>query len=185
MMKRTIPMLLAMAAGIVMILAYFFPPLTPLQDKTTVWFNILAAVAFILGGGNLLKVHLKKVSDRREGWAYSIITLAAFVGVLAIGLFDWRQPIDEFPAQRRSVTSGPGSGFWYVYEYVYSRRPPFLHAAFYVASPCPCVPGAEDNEAILLGNRVFILLGRTNAGVVLILTSCPKRACWPTSAWRT
>ena len=50
MMKRTIPMLLAMAAGIVMILAYFFPPLTPLQDKTTVWFNILAAVAFILGG---------------------------------------------------------------------------------------------------------------------------------------
>ena len=45
MMKRTIPMLLAMAAGIVMILAYFFPPLTPLQDKTTVWFNILAAVA--------------------------------------------------------------------------------------------------------------------------------------------
>ena len=67
MMKRTIPMLLAMAAGIVMILAYFFPPLTPLQDKTTVWFNILAAVAFILGGGNLLKVHLKKVSDRREG----------------------------------------------------------------------------------------------------------------------
>ena len=48
MMKRTIPMLLAMAAGIVMILAYFFPPLTPLQDKTTVWFNILAAVAFIL-----------------------------------------------------------------------------------------------------------------------------------------
>ncbi|MEL7066937.1 MAG: hypothetical protein AAGK24_05860, partial [Planctomycetota bacterium] len=76
MMKRTIPMLLAMAAGIVMILAYFFPPLTPLQDKTTVWFNILAAVAFILGGGNLLKVHLKKVSDRREGWAYSMITLA-------------------------------------------------------------------------------------------------------------
>ena len=55
MMKRTIPMLLAMAAGIVMILAYFFPPLTPLQDKTTVWFNILAAVAFILGGSNLLK----------------------------------------------------------------------------------------------------------------------------------
>ena len=48
MMKRTIPMLLAMAAGIVMILAYFFPPLTPLQDKTTVWFNILAAVALSL-----------------------------------------------------------------------------------------------------------------------------------------
>ena len=55
MMKRTIPMLLAMAAGIVMILAYFFLPLTPLQDKTTVWFNILAAVAFILGGATCSK----------------------------------------------------------------------------------------------------------------------------------
>ena len=122
MMKRTIPMLLAMAAGIVMILAYFFPLLAPLQDKTTVWFNILAAVAFILGGGNLLKVHLKKVSDRREGWAYSMITLAAFVSVLAIGLFKIGvNPLDEFPAQRMAGDfRAEGSGFWYVYEYVFA-----------------------------------------------------------------
>ena len=113
MMKRTIPMLLAMAAGIVMILAYFFPPLTPLQDKTTCGSTSWPRWPSSLGG-NLLKVHLKKVSDRREGWAYSMITLAAFVGVLAIGLFKIGvNPLDEFPAQRMAGdfrAEGSGSG---------------------------------------------------------------------------
>ena len=45
------------------------------------------ALAFILGGGNLLKMHLKKVSDQRPGWAYSAITVIAFVATLVIGLF--------------------------------------------------------------------------------------------------
>ena len=34
-----------------------------------IWFDILASIAFILGGGNLLKIQLKKVSDRQAGWA--------------------------------------------------------------------------------------------------------------------
>ncbi len=172
MMKRTIPMLLAMAAGIVMILAYFFPLLAPLQDKTTVWFNILAAVAFILGGGNLLKVHLKKVSDRREGWAYSMITLAAFVSVLAIGLFKLGvNPLDEFPTQRMAGDfRAEGSGFWYVYEYVFAPLTAtiFSMLAFYVASAAFRAFRAKNLEAILLlGTAFVILLGRTAAGVFL------------------
>ena len=51
-----------------------------------IWFNILAAAAFILGGGSLLKMHLKKLSDRQAGWGYSGITLAAFLITLAVGL---------------------------------------------------------------------------------------------------
>ena len=81
MMKRTIPMLLDMAAGIVMILAYFFPPLTPLQDKTTVWFNILAAVAFILGGA------ISGLADGRFRHDL-LVFLGAHLAILIIG-FAW------------------------------------------------------------------------------------------------
>ena len=172
MMKRTIPMLLAMAAGIVMILAYFSPPLAPLEEKTNEWFNILAAAAFILGGGNLLKIHLKKVSDKREGWAYSMITLAAFVAVLVIGLFKIGvNPLDEFPGQRMGgEVDGEGAGFWYVYEYVFKPLTAtiFSMLAFYVASAALRAFRAKNFEAILLlGTAFLILLGRTPVGFYL------------------
>ena len=85
-MKRNVPLLLAMIAGFVMIVAYFIPFAQPWGEEVSVWFDILAAIAFVLGGGNLLKVNLKKVSDKARGWGYAVITLVAFVVMLFVGL---------------------------------------------------------------------------------------------------
>ena len=71
-MKRTVPLLITAFGGFVLIVAYFIPMTQGWGEAAAIWFDILAAIAFILGGGNLLKIHLKKVSDRGAGWAYSV-----------------------------------------------------------------------------------------------------------------
>ena len=40
----------------------------------------------MLGGGSLLKLHLRRISDRATGWGYSAVTLAAFLGTLYVGV---------------------------------------------------------------------------------------------------
>ena len=60
-MKRTVPLLITAIGGFVLVIAYFIPSTQGWGEITAIWFDILASIAFILGGGNLLKIHLKKV----------------------------------------------------------------------------------------------------------------------------
>ena len=96
-MRRTIPLWITAACGFVLIVAHFSPYTESWGEATMIWFDILASVAFILGGGNLLKIHLKKISDHAAGWAYSAITLLAFVVTLYVGLVKLGAP----PAQQQ------------------------------------------------------------------------------------
>ncbi len=91
-MKRTVPLLIAAVCGFVLIISSFIPATVSWGETATVWFDVLAAIAFILGGGNLLKVHLKKVSERTAGWAYSLITVVTFLLTLFVGLSKWGVP---------------------------------------------------------------------------------------------
>jgi hypothetical protein len=178
-MTQFIPLLISAAGGFVLIVAYFIPYTQNWSEKATIWFDILAAIAFIIGGGNLLKVHLKAVSDRVRGWGYSVIVLGSFLGTLAVGLFKTGvRPSPQFPAY---TWSGPyaevGSAFWFCYEYAF--RPltatVFAMLAFYVASAAFRAFRAKNTEAILLlGTAFIILLGRTFAGVVLTDWIDPK-----------
>ena len=86
-MKRTIPLVITATGGFVLILAFFIPYTESWGEVAAVWFDIMAAIAFLLGGGNLIKVHLKKISDRVVGWGYSLIVLLAFFLTLWTGLF--------------------------------------------------------------------------------------------------
>lgn len=86
-MKRTLPLILTAVFGAIMIVAFFVPAWQWLGEFTAIAFDILASIAFILGGGNLLKIHLKKMSDRSRGWGYSAVTILAFSVMLAFGLF--------------------------------------------------------------------------------------------------
>ena len=85
-MKRTVPLLILFLAGSLLIVASFIPYTEGWKKDIVVWFDVLAAIAFVLGGGNLLKMHLKKISDRRAGWGYSAVTLLAFGATLTLGL---------------------------------------------------------------------------------------------------
>lgn len=85
-MKRTVPLLITALGGFVLIVAQFLPETQSWGETAAVWFDILASIAFVLGGGNLLKMHLKKISDRAAGWGYSAITILAFLLTLFVGL---------------------------------------------------------------------------------------------------
>lgn len=171
-MKRNVPLLVAMIAGFVMIVAYFIPYTENWGEVVSIWFDVLAAIAFVLGGGNLLKVHLKKTSDRAAGWAYSVITLVAFIFTLVVGLFKLGvQPSEMYPGKAWSGKFNEiGSPFWWLFEYAFKPLTATMFAmlAFYVASAAFRAFRAKNVEAILLLATAFIiLLGRTAAGPLL------------------
>ena len=60
-MKRTIPLIIAIVAGFVLLIANFIPYAESWGLTAQEWFNILAVGAMILGGGNLVKLHLKRI----------------------------------------------------------------------------------------------------------------------------
>lgn len=180
-MKRTIPLLITAFAGFVLIAAYFIPYTQTWGEKVAIWFDLLAAIAFILGGGNLLRVHLKKISDQVRGWGYSVIVLVSFLGTLAVGLGKVGvHPSPQFPDY---PWSGPyreiGGAFWFFYQYAFVPLTATMFAmlAFYIASAAFRAFRAKNVEAILLlGTAFIILLGRTFAGV--LLTSWIDPANW-------
>ena len=136
----------------------------------SIWFDVLAAIAFILGGGNLLKVHLRKISDRQEGWAYSGVTVAAFAITLLIGLTKLGvNPNPRFPetshwtGQYREV----GAAFWWIYEFAFVPLTATIFAllAFYVASAAFRAFRARNVEAtILLAAAGLVMIGRIPLG---------------------
>ncbi|MHC4129954.1 MAG: hypothetical protein ACYSUA_17675, partial [Planctomycetota bacterium] len=67
-MKRLVPLWITAVAGFVLIVAYFIPVTQGWGEVTAIWFDILAAIAFVLG------------------WGYSVVTVVAFLTMLTIGL---------------------------------------------------------------------------------------------------
>ncbi|MCA9243958.1 MAG: hypothetical protein KDA32_08400 [Phycisphaerales bacterium] len=86
-MKRTVPLLIVFSVGLLMVVHYFVPFLGDLANVAVVHFNILAAVAMILGAGNLLFTHGEKIYKQHSGWGYSIIAVGCFLAMIAFGMF--------------------------------------------------------------------------------------------------
>ena len=171
-MKRTIPLLIAMIAGIILMASTFVPFTESWAEKATIWFDILAVGAFVLGGGNLLKIHLEKISSQKAGWGYSMVTLSAFVVTLYIGLAQVAvNPPTLYPTHTWAGNYiEQGSGLKWIYDNgVYPLTATmFAMLAFYVASAAFRAFRAKNIEATLLLITAFIvLLGRTYAGVFL------------------
>jgi hypothetical protein len=171
-MKRTVPLVITGVTGVVLLIAYFLPPFEDWGDVAMTWFNILAAIAFILGGGNLIKLNLQKISARRAGWGYAAVTLAAFLITITVGLLKIGVP----PSERHPTRSWSGeyltegSSFWWLFEYIVTplNQAMFALLAFFVASAAFRAFRIKNVEAtVLLATAFIILLGRTYAGVWL------------------
>lgn len=85
-MKRTIPLLITSIGGFILVASAFIPAAQGAGETVTMWFNILAAIAMVLGGANLAQVQLKVISDRKPGWGYAAIVLLSFFITLGFGL---------------------------------------------------------------------------------------------------
>jgi hypothetical protein len=171
-MKRTVPLLITTVVGFTLIGAYFVPYTQNWGESVAIWFDVLAAIAFILGGGNLLRTHLKRISDRGRGWGYSAIVLVAFLATLFVGLGKIGvAPSPQFPEHSWSGQyRQTGGAFWFMYQYAFQPLTATMFAllAFYIASAAFRAFRAKNLEAnLLLGTAFIILLGRTFAGVAL------------------
>ena len=171
-MKRTIPLLITSVVGFTLIGAYFVPYTQNWGESVAIWFDVLAAIAFILGGGNLLRTHLKRISDRGRGWGYSAIVLVAFLATLFVGLGKIGvAPSPQFPDHSWSGQyRQTGSAFWFMFQYAFQPLTSTIFAllAFYIASAAFRAFRAKNLQAnLLLGTAFVILLGRTFAGVAL------------------
>lgn len=167
-MKRLIPLWIAALAGFTVIVSNFIPRAMGFGDLVTEMFNVLAAVAYVLGAASIAKVHLSKLSAKRPGWGYSVVTLACFAATLFVGLF--KVGVPPAPLSPDLAYSGsysqPGGAIWWIYEFMISPITATLFAllAFFVASAAFRAFRAKNLEAgLLLGTAFIILLGRTAA----------------------
>ena len=85
-MKRTVPLLITAVVGFTLIVAYFIPYTQSWGETVAIWFDVLAAIAFILGGGNLLRNASEENLGSAARVGYSIIVLVSFLGTLFVGL---------------------------------------------------------------------------------------------------
>ena len=172
-MKRTVPILITAIVGVLLIISYYVPapPFNEIERKIPDFFNIIAAFAFVLGGGNLLRIHLTRISRQDHDWLYSIVTVVGFVVMLVVGLL----------AIGRTEDGGIGTNFGadladsrlafeWIYQAIFSpcQATMFSLLAFFVASASYRAFRAKTPEATVLLIAAFvILLGRTFVGAAL------------------
>jgi len=162
-MRRQVPVVITSVVGFVLIFAFFVPhaPFGELGEDVTVFFDIIAVFAFILGGGNLIKIHGNKIYKRARDWPFSLVTVGGFFLMLFSGLFkigqqDWCGAVDQ-----------PGALFDQLYRATFDPLMSTMYAllAFFVASASFRAFRAKNREAtILLVAAFIVLLGRTPAG---------------------
>ncbi len=158
--------------GTVMLAALFSPKLSPISNLAETWFNILAAVAFLLGGTSLFVHHVRKVNQQEAGWGFSLVTLVAFLLTLLAGLLKWGSPpAEQTPEYAWSGSyQAEGSVLWWLYTYTMQPITASMFAllAFYVASAAFRAFRAKSLEAgILLVTAIIILLDRSGDGTWL------------------
>jgi hypothetical protein len=165
-MKTSVPIAITFLVGTSLVVAIFVPhaPFSTLNEHLSVWFNILACFAFALGGGNLLKTHLKKIAARERDWQYSVVTLGGFLVMLVAGLFKLGAPSWDYDYIGRET--------WFkrIYDATFTplQATMFSLLAFFVASASYRAFRAKTREAtLLLVAAVVILLGRTPLGYIL------------------
>ncbi len=83
---RIIALVLAILAGLTILVGYFVPAVLPFQAIVLNWTIILAGAATLVGVFNLVLVHGSKVSNREKGAAYSAILLVCLVATFVFGL---------------------------------------------------------------------------------------------------
>jgi len=163
-MRRNIPLIITFITGMVLILGYFVTrgPLHTLYESFSDYFAIITVFAFILGGGNLIKVHLRRIANRAKDWRYSMVTMVGFTVTLIVGMFKIGAP-----GGWGAAVVEPESWLQFIFDGIFTPLAATMFAllAFFVASASYRAFRARTKEAtILLVAACIILLGRTPIG---------------------
>ncbi len=149
-MRRQIPLVIALVAGVFGALSYVImdPVVQGLREQMLAWLRLLSAFALLLGIASFLQNHGRKMIRQVPGWAFNAIAIASFLLMAVVGLFGgigegtlFRQLFDHLQAPMESTM--------------------FSLLAFFIASAAFRAFRARSKEAtLLLGAAVIIMLGR-------------------------
>lgn len=151
-MRREVPLIITFLSALVMIVAYYVPPVESVPEMLQEWFLILTVFAFILGIGSLILVNGNKIQKGASGWGYNALLLVSFFVTLGFGMF---AGIKE------------GGVFDWIFNYVYNplSATMFSLLAFFIASAAFRAFKAKTLEATLLLLTAFVvMIGRVPIG---------------------
>jgi hypothetical protein len=148
------PLLVTFTVGAALVALFFIPnhSAQSLNALILEWATIVYAFALILGSISLWSTHAKKIRGRVEGWPYSLVTLAALVGVTALGV--WKGIAGESPVGK-------------IYNCVNAPLASTMFAllAFFIASAAFRAFRARNVEAtLLLSTAILMMIGRVSIG---------------------
>lgn len=168
-MRREIPIAITFIVGTVFALAYFIPrwPFNKFEGQFGDWFGIIAAFAIWLGALNLMKISAIKILRKRPDRIYAALIIVSFLIMVFFGFYEGYKGLYADP---QYSYRDAGTGFNWMYEYVYSALSATMFAllAFFVASASYRAFRARNLEATLLLIAAFlVMLGRVPVGDLL------------------
>ncbi len=163
-LKRMLPAAFAIAVGLFVLISVFIT--NPLLDAIGTYFVdtavIIAGFALFLGLVNVLRVHARKIRERKPGSIYSFVLIAVMLVVLAIGL----PPIPGQP-------SGPSQPMvQWLFNNVQAPIQASLSAllVFFVATAALRLFRIRSAESlVMLIVALLVLAGQVAVGLVPIL----------------
>jgi len=157
--KRTLPILLTFILGVTFTLQYYIPHPTSeaLLSEVSVWNQIIAGFAILLGVGSLLTTHYAKISRKEAGWGYSAVMFVSMLLMLGAGIWSGGK------------TEDTSFGWLYDYVFVALQGTMFSLLAFFVASAAYRAFRARTPEAtVLLLAAILVMWGRVPLGEYLV-----------------
>jgi len=169
-MKREVPLLISMVAGIFVLIGFFVPhpAIKTTYDDIQQWVIIVVAFTYVLGVANVLRINWTQVSRKDKDWPFKIVLIAGMLATIAVGFSEGSHYLDD------------GSRFAWIYNTFYSSMSATMFSllAFFIASAAFRAFRIRTIEAFLLSVAAFILmLGRVPIGN-LIHPALPEAADW-------
>ncbi len=122
------------------------------------WTIIIGIFTLVVGIGSLVNLHYDRVSNQKENWPYSIVTLSALLFMTLLGLFS------------PDAIQNPRGLFMKMYFFVLSpvQATMFALLAFFIASAAYRAFRAKTLLAtLLLLSAAVVMLGRVPIGDML------------------
>ena len=148
------PLVVTFLTGALLIAIFFIPHHAAQETQSAIleWADIVYTFALVLGSISLWAMHQKKVQQRGDGWAYSLVTLIALLGVTLFGIL-------------QGVEAGTVDGRVYNMVNAPLASTMFSLLSFFIASAAFRAFRARNVEAtLLLVTAVVMMIGRVSIG---------------------
>ncbi len=155
-MRDLIAFVICGITGLITLFAFFInsPTATAVQDGLDNWIIIISSFSFLMGGLSVLFNHISRVSQRSEGWGFSIVLIVCMLSMAVLGIIDYSQ-----------------SGiFMWLFKNVQNpmQSTMFAFLAFYVASASYRAFRVRNWMATLLFiSAVIVMIGSVPVGEAL------------------